>query len=100
MMSLRNLFGDPNAKVVGQLEPLVQEINNLEPRFQDFANGQFSETTLALRKRVQEGASLDELLPEAFALVREAAKRSLGQRHYDVQLMGGIALHQGHIAEM
>ncbi len=101
MISLKKLFsGDPNKKVIENFQPLITQINDLEPRFQDFHDDQFSEETKKLRERSKNGTSLDELLPEAFAIVREAAKRTLNQRHYDVQLMGGIALHQGHIAEM
>lgn len=83
-----------------QYERRVAEINALEERMQALADGAFPEETAKLKIRYQEGASLDALLPEAFALVREAARRTMGKRHYDVQLIGGQVLHDGKIAEM
>ncbi|MFH1461261.1 MAG: preprotein translocase subunit SecA [Patescibacteria group bacterium] len=79
---------------------LVQKINQLEPEFEPFSDEQIKEKTSEFKKRLAEGIALDELLPEAFALVREAAKRTLSQRHFDVQLIGGMVLHRGKIAEM
>ncbi len=83
-----------------QYERRVAEINALEPRMQALEDSQFSEETANLKTRYQAGETLDTLLPEAFALVREAAKRTMGKRHYDVQLIGGQVLHDGKIAEM
>jgi preprotein translocase subunit SecA len=78
----------------------VKEINNLEQRYESLANEEFPAETEKLKARFQEGESLNALLPEAFALVREAAKRTMNKRHYDVQLIGGMAIHDGNIAEM
>jgi len=94
------MFGDPNEKVVKQLEPLVDEINKFEPTLQKLSDEELKFQTPKLKKFLAEGKTLDEILPEAFATVREAAKRVLNQRHFDVQLIGGIVLHRGQIAEM
>ena len=83
-----------------KLDKVVQQINSLEKQFERLSADQLKAASAKLRQRVQLGEDLDNLLPEAFALVRETAKQTLGQRHYDVQLMGGIALHQGKITEM
>ena len=99
MSLLKKFFGDANEKYLKKLQPLVKKINSLEEKFQDFSNGQLKEKTGRLRESAQ-SAGLEAILPEAFALVREAAKRTLNQRHFDVQLIGGIVLHQGKIAEM
>ena len=82
------------------MRPIVQKINSLEEQMLQLSEPQFAEKTNEFRQRVAKGESLDDILPEAFALVREAAKRKLGERQYDVQLIGGIILHQGKIAEM
>ena len=97
---LSKLKGDPSERVAKKLRPLVEEINSLEPQVVQRSDAQLRAMTDQFRERLAEGQDLDDLLPEAFALVREAAKRNLGQRHYDVQLMGGLVLHQGKIAEM
>ncbi|MDI3280299.1 MAG: preprotein translocase subunit SecA [Bacillota bacterium] len=96
---LRQIF-DVNEKELRQLRELVDVINGLEPEMQKLSDEELQAKTPAFRQRLENGESLDELLPEAFAAVREAARRTLGQRHFDVQLMGGIVLHQGKIAEM
>ena len=83
-----------------RLEEYVRLVNSYEPEFEDLPDEQLRERTRDLRGRAAEGEDLDEILPEAFALVREAAKRTIGQRHFDVQVMGAVALHQGSIAEM
>src|SRR6187551_999125 len=100
MSFLKNLFGDKNASYIRSLQPVVEKINTLEESVSVLAPEDFPKKTQALKERFAQGESLDDLLPEAFALVREASKRTLGQRQYDVQLIGGIALHQGKIAEM
>src|SRR5919197_1182063 len=100
MAWLSKLFGDSNEKELRRLQPLVDEINALEPDFAALSDGELRDKTTEFRGRYLAGEELDDLLPEAFAAVREAAKRTLGQRHFDVQLMGGIVLHQGKIAEM
>jgi preprotein translocase subunit SecA len=96
----RKLFGSSNDRVVKRMRPLVEKINALEPDFVALDDDQLKAKTVEFRERHAAGESLDKLLPEAFAAVREAARRALGERHYDVQLMGGITLHEGSIAEM
>src|SRR3989344_3189303 len=100
MAFLSNIFGDANARYIKSLQPTVGSINKLEPEFEKISDEELKGKTSGFKKRLAEGANLDDLLPEAFAAVREASKRTLGQRHYDVQLIGGIVLHQGKIAEM
>jgi preprotein translocase subunit SecA len=99
---LKNFFKDANEKELEKLEPLVEEINALEPETKALSDQELKAKTEEFKKRYKDGETLDELLPETFAVVREAAQRSTeeGFRHYDVQLMGGIVLHQGKIAEM
>ncbi|MCW3781420.1 preprotein translocase subunit SecA [Defluviimonas salinarum] len=96
----KKVFGTPNDRMVKSVRPLVVKINALEPEFQNLTDEGIKEKTEELAKRVQSGESLDSVLVEAFANCREAAKRALGLRAFDVQLMGGIFLHQGNIAEM
>jgi preprotein translocase subunit SecA len=93
-------FGDSNEKVIKKLNPLVDKINRLEENFIPLTDDELKKKTEEFKKRFAGGETLDDLLPEAFAVVREASKRTLGLRHYDVQLIGGIVLHQGQIAEM
>lgn len=100
MSFLEKLFGDPNVRVVSKLEPLVERINELEPDTQKLSDDELRGKSTAFRERLGAGESLDDILPEAFAAVREAARRALGQRHFDVQLIGGMVLHRGQIAEM
>ncbi len=100
MSFLKKLLGDPNKKELKRLQGVAKAVNALEDQFTPLTDEQLKAKTPEFRKRLDAGESVDELLPEAFATVREAAKRVLGQRHYDVQLMGGAALHQGQIAEM
>jgi preprotein translocase subunit SecA len=96
----RSLFGSANERKVKPLWATVSKINALEPRFQAMSDAELAAMTPAFRARLEKGETLDDLLPEAFAVVREAAKRTLGQRHFDVQLVGGMVLHKGNIAEM
>lgn len=96
----KKVFGSPNDRKVKTAYPLVQRINALEPEFEALTDEGIIAKTNDLREKVAGGASLDDLLPEAFANCREAAKRALGLRAFDVQLMGGIFLHQGNISEM
>ncbi|HEY41378.1 MAG TPA: preprotein translocase subunit SecA [Dehalococcoidia bacterium] len=91
---------DSNEKELKRFQPTVKRINELEPEYERLSNDELRAKTREFKQRLQSGSMLDELLPEAFAAVREAAKRTLGQRHFDVQLIGGIVLHQGKIAEM
>ncbi|MFA5830461.1 MAG: preprotein translocase subunit SecA [Candidatus Paceibacterota bacterium] len=100
MQFLKKIFGDENAKALKKIHPIIDAINSLEEEIQKLPPEAFSERTASFRKRLDEGETEDDILPEAFALVREAAKRTLGERHYDVQLVGGIVLHQGKISEM
>ncbi|MBA7705187.1 Protein translocase subunit SecA [subsurface metagenome] len=93
-------FIDSNEKELKRLQPAVARINELEPEFERLSDDELRAKTDEFKARLKAGSSLDELLPEAFAAVRQAAKRTIGQRHFDVQLMGGIGLHQGKIAEM
>ena len=94
-----NLF-DSNEKELKRLHPYVDEINELEPEFQALTDEALKAKTAEFKARFKEGEDLEDLLPEAFAAVREAARRTIGQRHYDVQLLGGVTLHLGKIAEM
>jgi preprotein translocase subunit SecA len=94
------IAGDPNKQVLEAYTKSVEKINAMEPQFEALTEAQLSAKTAEFRQRLAAGESLDELLPDAFATVREASKRTLGLRPYDVQLMGGMALHDGHIAEM
>jgi len=96
----RKVFGTPNDRKVKATRPIIERINALEPEFEKLSDDGLNEKTDALAKRATSGESLDALLPEAFANCREAAKRALGLRAFDVQLMGGIFLHQGNISEM
>jgi len=113
MSIFTKIFGDPNTKVVKNLEPEIFEINKLEENFSALKDEEFKNITAGLKNKIgadteefkkldKEGlkSRLEKILPEAFALTREASKRVLGQRHYDVQLIGGIILHRGQIAEM
>jgi len=94
------LGGDPNEKELKRLQPIVDSINELEPEFKKLTDSKLRAKTDEFKDRINKGESLDKILPEAYAAVREAAGRTIGQRHFDVQLMGGIVLHQGKIAEM
>ena len=91
---------DSNEREVRRLQPLVDDINTLEPNFDKLSDAELRAKTDEFKARLKDGESLDEILPEAYAAVREAARRTIRQRHFDVQLMGGIVLHQGKIAEM
>src|SRR4029453_2181273 len=93
-------FGSSNDRYVKSLRPIVSRINALEADIAALTDAALAEQTIKFRARLADDEKLDDILPEAFATVREAAKRVLGQRHYDVQLVGGIVLHRGEIAEM
>ena len=97
---LQKILGDPNDKALKRLGSIKDQVNALEPRFQGLSHDQLRAKTDEFRQRLSGREDLDDLIPEAFAAVREAARRRLGQRHYDVQIIGGAALHQGKIAEM
>ncbi|HYG47390.1 MAG TPA: preprotein translocase subunit SecA, partial [Allosphingosinicella sp.] len=94
------IFGSSNDRYVRSLGKIVDKINGFEPTISAMSDDELANQTILFRRRLAEGEELDALLPEAFATVREAARRTLGQRHYDVQMIGGIVLHRGEIAEM
>lgn len=94
------IVGSYNNRYLKKLRPLVDKINSLEDEMVNKSNSELMETTKALRKELEAGKSLDELIVPAFAVVREVSKRTIGLRHFDVQLMGGYVLHKGKIAEM
>ena len=96
----KKIFGTPNDRKIKATRPLIEQINALEPEFEALSDDGLIEKTQEFKKRVADGESIDALLPEAFANCREAARRALGLRAFDVQLMGGIFLHQGNISEM
>ncbi len=100
VLVLDKLLRAGEGKILKKLESFAKQINQLEPEFKNLTDDQLKNFTSSYKQRVKNGESLDDLLPEAFATVREAAVRTIGQRHYDVQLMGGAALHLGNIAEM
>jgi len=98
--TLAKIFGSKNDRMIKQYRRIVKLINEFEPSLEPLSDAELAAKTVEFRERIDQGAALDDLLPEAFAVVREAARRVLGERHYDVQLIGGIVLHQGKIAEM
>ncbi|HLD31573.1 MAG TPA: preprotein translocase subunit SecA [Patescibacteria group bacterium] len=100
MSLLLKIFGDPNARALKAARPIVASINQLESTIQALTPEELRAKTAEFKSRLAQGSTLEELLPEAFAVVREAARRTTGMRHFDVQLIGGLALHQGKIAEM
>src|SRR5690606_23883611 len=97
---LKALFGSRNDRILKQYRRQVAQINALEPELEKLSDEQLRGKTQEFRQRLEQGETLDRLLPEAFAVVREAGKRVFGMRHFDVQMLGGIALHNGKIAEM
>ncbi|MCZ6802449.1 MAG: preprotein translocase subunit SecA [Proteobacteria bacterium] len=97
---VKKIFGTRNERVIKRLSQIVKQINPLEDDLKLLSDADFPDKTNKLKERVKQGASLDEILPEAFALVREVGKRVLNMRHFDVQLIGGMVLHNGNIAEM
>ena len=94
------LFKSYSEKEVKRVRPIVEKINSLEPEIEKLTDEELKAKTPYFKEQLEKGKSLDDILPEAFAVVREASKRVLGMRHFDVQLIGGIILHQGRIAEM
>ncbi len=100
MSLLTKIFGDPNKKVIESLQPIVEKINSLESAMVNLSMNDLKGKTEEFKNRLSKGETLEDLLPEAFAVVREVSKRLTGMRHFDVQLMGGIVLHRGQISEM
>ena len=96
----KSIFGSANDRYVKSMQKVVDAVNAFEPAIEPLSDEELAAKTVSFKERVANGETLDDILPEAFAVVREAAKRTLGQRHYDVQLIGGIVLHRGEIAEM
>src|SRR6185503_1303604 len=96
----KKFIGTQNEKELKSMAPIVDRINQLETQIRSLSSPELQTKTAEFKQRLSQGESLDSLLPEAFAVVREAAWRTIGQRHYDVQLLGGISLHRGKIAEM
>jgi preprotein translocase subunit SecA len=97
---LKKIVGSKNERELKRIQPLVDEISRLESKVSPLTDDQLRQKTSEFKERIEKGEPLDQILPEAFAVVRETAKRTLGERHYDVQLIGGIVLHEGRIAEM
>ena len=97
---IEKIFGSHSEREVKRIMPIVEHIESLEPNFEKLSDAELRAKTEEFKKRIKDGESLDDILPEAFATVREASKRVLGMRHFTVQLIGGIVLHQGRIAEM
>ena len=97
---IEKIFGSYSDRELKRIRPIVEKINSLEPEFVALSDAELKEKTNEFKARLNNGETLDDILPEAFATVREASKRTLGMRHFDVQLIGGIVLHQGRIAEM
>ncbi len=97
---IKKIVGSKNDREIKRIRPIVYEVNEWEPKIGPLSNDQLWLKTSEFKERVGKGESLDQILPEAFAVVRETAKRTLGERHYDVQLIGGIVLHEGRISEM
>ena len=97
---LKKVFGDDNEKEIKRMQKYVDRINALESSLTNLSDASLSGKTAEFRRRLEKGETLDDLLPEAFAVVREASRRVLGMRHFDVQLLGGVALHNGNISEM
>src|SRR5687767_5179963 len=97
---LARVFGSRNQRILNRLNGLVTAVNAFEPRISALSDTGLAAKTGEFRQRLAAGETLDQLMPEAFAVVREAGKRALGMRHFDVQLVGGAILHEGKIAEM
>src|SRR5688572_427837 len=97
---LTQIFGSRNDRLLKQYRKVVERINALEPQFEKLSDGDLRAKTEEFKKRIADGQTLDDILPEAFAVVREGSKRAMKMRHFDVQLQGGMALHNGKIAEM
>ena len=100
MSILDRILRAGEGRIVKELAKIAEVVNSFESKISALSDSDLQNKTVEFKNRLANGESLDDLLPEAFAVVREAAKRTLGQRHYDVQLMGGAALHMGNIAEM
>ena len=96
----KSIFGSSNDRYIKSTMKIVSTINDLEPKFETLTDEELQAQTPALRSRLEAGETLDDILPEAFAIVREVSKRVMGMRHFDVQMVGGVVLHRGEIGEM
>ena len=99
-MNLLSIFGDANEKIIKAMKPTLEKISSLEPELQKLDEEGLKAKSVFYKERLAKGETLDDILPEAFATMREAARRILNQRHFDVQMIGGMVLHRGQIAEM
>ena len=97
---LSKFIKSSNQKELDRIAKIVEKVNSYEAIIKEITDDEFPKKTIELKKKLNEGKSIDDLLPEAFALVREASKRTRNERHYDVQIIGGVVLHEGKIAEM
>ena len=97
---LKKIFGSSKERKLAEINPIINHINNLESQIEKLSDNQLKDKTSYFKEKLKNGKNLNDILVEAFAVVREAAKRTIGQRHFDVQLIGGVCLHQGKIAEM
>src|SRR5437016_9228562 len=97
---LAKIFGTKHEREIKAMRPMIAAINDLEPRIKELTDAELAAQTVTFREQLAQGASLDDLLIPAFATVREAGRRSVNMRHFDVQLIGGVVLHRGKIAEM
>lgn len=97
---IKKIVGTKNERELKHIRPLVEQINALEPQCEKLTDSELKAKTDEFKKRLADGASLDDLIPETFAAVREASKRTIKLRHFDVQMIGGLVLHEGKIAEM
>ena len=97
---INKLFKSGNQQELNKIQPIISKINDLEKKYLNFTPENFVKKTAEFKKNIAEGRGLEEILPDSFALVREAAKQTLNERHFDVQLLGGVILHRGNIAEM
>src|SRR3990167_2422717 len=100
MSILKKIFGDPNKKELLSAQPSVEQINAIESTYEKMSDDELRAQTEVFKQQYKDGKTLEDILPDAFACVREAAKRVLGMRHFDVQLLGGLFLHRGEVVEM
>ena len=97
---IKKIIGSRNSRIIKDYKVIIKTINDLEKKYKHISDTELKSTTISLKNRYAKSMNLDDLLPDAFAIVREASVRTLGMRHFDEQLMGGIALHEGKISEM
>ena len=100
MSLLSKIFGDANERYIDKIRPLLKEVNSFDEKISKLSDSELKNKTKEFKERILKGATLDEILPEAFAVVRETAKRTLQQRHFDEQVLGGIALHQSKYCQL